>query len=71
MKDKAHKPSDIQIKPASGPTETRGLQNLPSLLQGLAEAQQGGQAQQPTSAQQGGAAGASESSGDQGNATEK
>jgi hypothetical protein len=58
MKNKALRPSDIRIKPASGPTETRGLQNLPSLLQTLAEAQQSGHAPQPAPPPQGGTEGA-------------
>jgi hypothetical protein len=77
MKNKAHRPADIEIKPARGPTEVRGLQNLPGLLQTLADVQQGGQvqggqAQQPNAAQQGGGgSGASDSSGGQGETTEK
>lgn len=45
MKDKAVRPTDIKIKPQRGPTETRGLQDLPSILLSQVQAEQGTQTQ--------------------------
>lgn len=53
MKNKAIRPGDVQTKPASGPTETRGLEELPSLLLTQVESQQTAQTQQVPEVQQG------------------